>query len=66
MTEFKKFKLGKLFQFESVRQAKSQSAIPTDNNKKTRIPYIVQSTKNNMFKRNVNKQWCFSSFITKV
>lgn len=54
---WKKFKLGDILDFTSIRQAKSQSAIPTDDNKSTRVPYIVQSTKNNMFRRNVNKQY---------
>lgn len=55
--QWKKFKLGSLLNFESVRQAKSQKAIPDDNNKVTRIPYIVQSMSNNMFRRNVNRQY---------
>ena len=55
--KWKKFKLGDILDFISIRQAKSQSAIPTDDNKSTRVPYIVQSTKNNMFRRNVNKQY---------
>ena len=38
---WKKFKLGSLCDFESVRQAKSQKAIPDDNNESTCIPYIV-------------------------
>lgn len=54
---WKKFKLGSLCDFESVRQAKSQKAIPDDNNESTRIPYIVQSMSNNMFRRNVNRQY---------
>lgn len=55
--QWKKFTLGSLLDFESVRQAKSQKAIPDDNNKITRIPYIVQSMSNNMFRRNVNRQY---------
>lgn len=54
---WKKFKLGSLCDFESVRQAKSQKAIPDDNNESTCIPYIVQSMSNNMFRRNVNRQY---------
>ncbi|WCC44136.1 hypothetical protein PJW08_10125 [Tenacibaculum finnmarkense] len=45
-----------MFEFEAIKQAKSQKAIPTDNSEKG-TPYIVQSTSNNMFSRNVNKQW---------
>ena len=55
--QYAKFKLGDLLDFELVRQAKSQKLIPDDNNKETRIPYIVQSTANNMFRRNVNRQY---------
>ena len=55
--KWRKFRLGDILDFTSIRQAKSQSAIPTDDNKSTRVPYIVQSTKNNMFRRNVNKQY---------
>ncbi|TPR50734.1 hypothetical protein DY042_05125 [Apilactobacillus kunkeei] len=56
MPNFKQFKMGDIFQFESVKQSKSQSDIPTDNSEKG-IPYIVQSKLNNMFSRNVNRQW---------
>lgn len=48
--------MGKLFEFEAIKQAKSQKAIPTDDTTNG-VPYIVQSTSNNMFSRNVNKQW---------
>lgn len=54
--EWGQFKLGDLFIFKAIKQAKSQKAIPTDNSING-IPYIVQSTTNNMFARNVNKQW---------
>lgn len=50
------FKIGHLFEFEAIKQAKSQQAIPTDNTG-TGVPYIVQSMSNNMFSRNVNKKW---------
>lgn len=48
--------MGDVFVFKAIKQAKSQKAIPTDNTA-SGIPYIVQSTTNNMFARNVNKQW---------
>lgn len=54
--EFKEFVLGDLFQFESVKQAKSQGQIPNDDSSDG-IPYVVQSMYNNMFSRNVNKNW---------
>ncbi len=54
--EWGSFKLGDIFVFKAIKQAKSQKAIPTDNTV-LGIPYIVQSTTNNMFARNVNKQW---------
>lgn len=51
---FKEFRLGDLFEIKGIKQSKSQKVIPTDENG---IPYIVQSTTNNMFSRNVNRQW---------
>ncbi|WP_280175596.1 restriction endonuclease subunit S [Bathymodiolus platifrons methanotrophic gill symbiont] len=54
--EWGEFRLGELFEFEAIKQAKSQKAIPTDNTENG-VPYIVQSMSNNMFSRNVNKQW---------
>jgi hypothetical protein len=54
--EWGEFKLGDLFEFEAIKQAKSQKDIPTDNSENG-VPYIVQSAFNNMFSRNVNKQW---------
>lgn len=45
-----------LFEFEAIKQAKSQGQIPIDNTKHG-VPYIVQSMFNNMFSKNVNKQW---------
>lgn len=56
MNDYKNFKLGELFEFKAIKQAKSQKAIPTDNTDGG-VPYIIQSTRNNMFSRNVNKQW---------
>lgn len=50
------FKMGDLFVFEAIKQAKSQKEIPTDNSEKG-IPYIVQSMFNNMVSRTVNKKW---------
>ena len=48
------FPLEKVFEFKAVKQAKSQKDIPTDNNG---VPYVVQSTVNNMVARFVNKQY---------
>lgn len=48
--------MGELFDFKSIKQAKSQRGIPTDDTE-SGVPYIVQSMFNNMFSRNVNKQW---------
>lgn len=45
-----------MFVFEAIKQAKSQKEIPSDNTKNS-VPYIVQSMFNNMYSRNVNKQW---------
>lgn len=50
----KEFKVDDLFNISTIKQAKSQSLIPTDNQG---VPYIVQSTRNNMCCRNVNEQW---------
>ena len=54
--EWGAFRLGDLFVFKAIKQAKSQKIIPTDNTING-VPYIIQSTANNMFSRNVNKQW---------
>lgn len=53
-SSWKEFKLGELFEFTAIKQAKSQSMIPTDENG---VNYIVQSTRNNMFSRKVSEQW---------
>ena len=45
-----------MFDLEAIKQAKSQREIPTDDTEGG-VPYIVQSTSNNMFARNVNKNW---------
>lgn len=45
-----------MFEFEAIKQAKSQKEIPTDNTE-SGVPYIVQSMFNNMFSRTVNKKW---------
>ena len=50
------FALGELFEFESIKQAKSQREIPNDDTING-IPYVVQSVFNNMVARNVNKNW---------
>ena len=54
--EWQNIKLGDIFEFEAIKQAKSQREIPTDNSE-SGVPYIVQSLSNNMLSRNVNKQW---------
>ncbi|NRO47344.1 hypothetical protein IMAU60201_01441 [Lactobacillus helveticus] len=54
MTEFKTFKLGDLFEFKAIKQAKSQKMIPM---KDDGIPYVVQSQANNMVSRYVDKDW---------
>lgn len=45
-----------MFEFEAIKQAKSQKEIPNDNTENG-VPYIVQSMFNNMVSRNVNKKW---------
>lgn len=52
--EWGKYRLGDLFTFKGIKQAKSQREIPTDRNG---VHYIIQSMGNNMYDRNVNKQW---------
>ena len=51
-----KFKMGDIFEFKAIKQARSQKEIPTDNSKNG-VPYVVQSLFNNMFSRNVNRDW---------
>lgn len=48
--------MGDILEFKAIKQAKSQKLIPTDDSIGG-IPYIIQSTTNNMFARNVNKKW---------
>lgn len=45
-----------MFEFEAIKQAKSQKEIPNDNTENG-VPYIVQSMFNNMVSRNVSKKW---------
>ncbi|MCQ2199670.1 MAG: restriction endonuclease subunit S [Paludibacteraceae bacterium] len=52
--KFEERKIGELFTLKAIKQAKSQSLIPEDSNG---VPYIVQSTKNNMYKMHVNEKW---------
>lgn len=52
--EWGKYKLGDLFEIKGIKQAKSQREIPTDRNG---VHYIIQSMGNNMYDRNVNRQW---------
>lgn len=54
--EWAEYKLGDLFEFEAIKQAKSQRIIPTDDSEGG-VPYVVQSTLNNMVSRNVSRQW---------
>lgn len=51
---FEKVKLGDLFVFKGVKQAKRQELIPTIQGG---IPYVVQSQNNNMVKRYVDKNY---------
>lgn len=48
------FPLEKVFEFKAIKQAKSQKDIPTDDKG---VPYVVQSTVNNMVTRFVNEQY---------
>ncbi len=52
--EWGKYRLGDLFEFKGIKQAKSQKEIPTDRNG---VHYIIQSVENNMYDRNVDRQW---------
>lgn len=52
--KFVNFSLGEVFVFKAIKQAKSQRDIPSDRHG---IPYVVQSTVNNMVARSVNRQW---------
>ena len=52
--EWGKYKLGELFTFKGIKQARSQREIPTDQNG---VHYIIQSMGNNMYDRNVDRQW---------
>lgn len=55
---FKKVKLGELFTFKGVKQAKRQELIPSIQGG---IPYVVQSQNNNMVKRYVDKNHLLSN-----
>lgn len=52
--EWGKYRLGDLFEFKGIKQAKSQKEIPTD---RSGVHYIIQSVENNMYDRNVDRQW---------
>ena len=52
--EWGKYRLGDLFTFKGIKQARSQREIPTD---KSGVHYIIQSMGNNMYDRNVDRQW---------
>lgn len=53
MVTFREFKVGDLFELEGIRQVKSQkNVVECDNG----IPFVIQSTKNNMVKCHVDKQ----------
>lgn len=57
-SDWKEFRLGDLFEFATVKQAKSQQLIPTlEKTDANSIPYVVQSKYNNMVSRYVDKQW---------
>ena len=47
-------RLGDVFEFEGIKQARTQLAIPDDENG---IPYVIQSIRNNMVVRRVSRQW---------
>ena len=53
-SSWREFRLDELFEFTAIKQAKSQSIIPTNENG---VNYIIQSTRNNMFSRKVDEQW---------
>lgn len=53
---WKEFKLGDLFTFKAIKQAKSQGNIPTDESEQG-VNYVIQSTFNNMISRKVNRKW---------
>ena len=53
MVTFREFKVGDLFTLTGLKQVKSQKNIVEDDNG---IPFVVQSTKNNMVKCHVNRQ----------
>ena len=55
---FNKVRLGDLFVFRGVKQAKRQNLIPSI---KGGIPYVVQSQENNMVKRFVDKGYILSN-----
>lgn len=52
--KFKTLKLGDIFEFKAIKQAKSQRKIP---NKENGIPYVVQSQNNNMMARRVDESY---------
>lgn len=47
-------RLGDILEFTGIKQARTQLAIPDDENG---IPYVVQSIRNNMIARYVDRQW---------
>ena len=53
MVTFREFKVGDLFTLTGLKQVKSQKNVVEDDNG---IPFVVQSTKNNMVKCHVNRQ----------
>lgn len=53
MVTFREFKVGDLFTLTGLKQVKSQKNVVEDVNG---IPFVVQSTKNNMVKCHVNRQ----------
>lgn len=62
---WKEFKLGDLFEFKAIKQAKSQSSIPTDESN-FGVNYVIQSTFNNMIARKVSRQWLIDNYEAPV
>lgn len=54
ISKWEEVRLGDYFEFAGVKQAKTQQAVPSD---EEGIPYVVQSIRNNMVSRYVNRQW---------
>lgn len=59
ITKWKEYRIGNLFTFQRIYQAKSQALIPTADPSENSdcVPYVVQSRLNNMVSRYVDRQW---------